>query len=55
MRRYWVKFDLRIDDAPLGVAIGCGVTADDIKEAMLLLKQKVFNDKELPTVLNLIV
>ncbi len=34
--------------------IGCGVTAENITEAKLLLKEKVFNDKDLPTIINII-
>lgn len=55
MRRYWFEFDLTIDDdAPSGVIIGCGVTAENTTEAKLLLKDKVFKDSDFPTIVNLI-
>lgn len=55
MRRFWIKFDLSIDeDTPPGLLMGCGVTAEDISEAKFLIKKKVFNNKELPSIVDII-
>lgn len=51
LTRYWFEFDLTLEDPhPIGVLIGCGVTAHNYEDALVLLKQRVFTHDPLPTI-----
>jgi len=51
LRRFWLEFDVSInDDHPIGVLVGCGVTAYDYEDAVRLIRERVFNGGELPTI-----
>jgi hypothetical protein len=39
LRRYWIEFDRA--DAPIGMTLGCGVTAFDLADAMQLVADAV--------------
>src|SRR5690606_1150498 len=44
LKRFWIEFD---DTAslPIGVGYGCGVTAFDLDEALVMLREQVFIDE----------
>ena len=43
LHRYWFKFDLTMQDPhPLGILLGCGVTAWEVEDARRLLSERVF-------------
>jgi hypothetical protein len=51
MRRYWFRFALTIHDPhPIGVLLGCGVTARDRKDSEQLLAERVFGATTLPSI-----
>ncbi len=51
LTRYWFEFDLTLDEPhPIGVLIGCGVTAHNYEDAIMLLRQRVFTHDPLPTI-----
>jgi hypothetical protein len=42
--RYWFSFDLKlVDEPPPGLLIGCGVTAYSYEDALMILRERVFN------------
>ena len=46
--RYWFEFDSnQSNNLPLGLSIGCGITAFDYEDAFSILKQKVFKGQEI--------
>jgi hypothetical protein len=48
LKRYWFKFvNLPKFDA---MTLGCGVTAYDYDDAISLMRQTVFAEKEMPTI-----
>jgi hypothetical protein len=50
LTRYWFKFEKQ---APASaVNLGCGVTAYGDEDALTLLKERVFKQPTLPTILN---
>ena len=51
MHRYWFEFE-DSTDAPLGVRLGCGVTAYDYQDAINILAEEIFLNRELPRVLS---
>ena len=51
LRRYWIEFDpTDRDRLPIGVAIGCGVTAFAFEDAIGLIKERVFGHEDLPKI-----
>ena len=49
LKRYWFEFDCtEIKELPPGITFGCGITAYDDQDAISILQQKVFKDKEIP-------
>ena len=56
MVRYWFEFDFEDykDNIPAGVYYGCGITTSNYNQAILLLKNKVFINKEFPKILRFI-
>jgi len=56
MTRYWFEFDFKDypDNIPPGAYYGCGITAYNCDQAMLLLKNKVFKNKDLPKIFKLL-
>jgi len=56
MTRYWFKFDAKHDDKniPFGLNMGCGITAYDYEDALLILQHKVFKSKEIPSSIQVI-
>lgn len=49
LRRYWFNFEKLAKPSPLN--LGCGVTAFDYDDAISLLGQLVFAEKELPRII----
>lgn len=55
MTRYWFKFRLDIEDnPPLGILMGCGVTATSKENAIDIIKRKVFKNRELPEIIEFV-
>lgn len=53
LKKFWFKFDISaFDNYPLGVSLGCGVTAFDYEDALMLLRGKVFKRGSLPPIQN---
>jgi len=51
MIRYWFEFDFtNYSNIPYGVIMGCGVTGYEYEDAIKILKEKVFVNKELPQI-----
>jgi hypothetical protein len=48
LTRYWFEFDGAATDLPPGVALGCGVTAYDLDDAIALLREHVFDGEPPP-------
>jgi hypothetical protein len=49
LRRFWIKFDLRLEDAPpVGVLAGCGVTAFSREDAHEIIGKQIFAGNVLP-------
>ncbi len=55
-RRYWIVFDVEPDDwnLPVGLAHGCGVTAQDYDEALEIIREEIFPGKPLPDIIDVI-
>jgi hypothetical protein len=51
LTRFWFKFS-PLPPSPLN--LGCGVTAHDYDDAISLLKQSVFVENEIPTIVEVI-
>ncbi len=51
MVRFWFQFefDSKTSVSP-GLIIGCGITAFDYSDAIVILEQKVFNNRKLPPI-----
>lgn len=54
LTRYWFEFEGDLRDLPLGLGLGCGITAYNNDDAIWILKQKVFKDKPVPTIKKLV-
>lgn len=54
LRRYWLTFDGAADSLPIGIALGCGITATDAAAARQLVEERVFHGQELPLILEFI-
>jgi hypothetical protein len=52
LRRYWIRFEAFATPTPLN--LGCGVTAFDKDDAIGLLHSRVFTEKEVPKVIEII-
>ena len=53
LRRYWFEFSQDRDKAlPAGIGIGCGVTAYDYDDAVRLVRDAVFDGRDLPAIAN---
>ena len=51
LHRYWVKFGFSMADPhPPGTLLGCGVTAHDQEDALMILRDRVFRGGTLPEV-----
>jgi hypothetical protein len=51
LTRYWFEFHLSVEDEhPEGALLGCGVTARDYDDALSLLRERVWQGRELPAV-----
>ena len=51
LQRFWFEFDISIDDPhPIGVLLGCGVTAYDYVDAVQLVANLVFKASALPPI-----
>jgi hypothetical protein len=48
LTRYWFKFEQLPKSSILN--LGCGVTAYDYEDALLLLKERVFGGNEIPKI-----
>lgn len=48
MHRYWFRFALPPEQLPIGAAIGCGVTAPTLDDALRLLRERIFAGVEMP-------
>lgn len=48
MIRYWFEFDLsNYENPPLEIVRGCGVTAWSLEDALNIIKEKIFIDREI--------
>lgn len=55
IKRFWFKFsELQKQSLPLGIHHGCGLSAYNYDDAIVLLKEKVFESSELPPIENMI-
>ena len=56
MIRYWFEFDFNDyqDNIPFGVGYGCGITAYNYNQAISFLRNKIFENKNLPKISKLI-
>ena len=55
LRRYWFEFDRPKPEGPgVNWEQGCGVTAYDYEDALTLMKESVFSDRNLPPIRNVI-
>ncbi|QKJ31879.1 hypothetical protein HQ865_19625 [Mucilaginibacter mali] len=46
LTRYWFEFEYKTySELPIGLAMGCGLTAYNFDDAIHLLQQKVFSGK----------
>lgn len=55
LRRFWFEFEFKEDEiAPGGLGYGCGVTAFDLSDAMSLLQARVFRERPIPQVRDLV-
>jgi len=53
LRRYWIEFSPVSDKAlPVGIGLGCGVTAYDYDDAVRLVRDVVFEGGALPAIAN---
>jgi hypothetical protein len=55
LRRYWVEFDNRSCEtdillARLGLKLGCGVTAFDIDDALMIVAEVIFGELQIPSI-----
>ena len=51
LRRFWFEFDLTVEDEhPAGILLGCGVTARSYEDAVVLLRERVWEGRELPSI-----
>ncbi|HTE29567.1 MAG TPA: hypothetical protein VK666_04285 [Chryseolinea sp.] len=49
LTRYWFTFYSNdINDLPMGIRLGCGLTAYDHNDAITILRQKVFKGEQIP-------
>jgi len=50
--RYWFRFDVKFGDSydSLGLLLGCGVTAFGYEDAIELMKENIFKEKEMPPI-----
>ena len=51
LRKYWFKFHLSMNEPhPIGTLMGCGVTASSKEEALVLLRERVFQSQAMPPI-----
>ena len=51
MRTYWITFKRpRGDPDPLGMSLGCGVTAWSYEDALQIVQEQVFDSAPLPEI-----
>lgn len=50
LRRYWIEFYPSTEQPPLGLRLGCGVTAYDESDALGLIQTRVFGGAPLPDI-----
>lgn len=51
LKRYWIEFRFPSNILPpIGTSIGCGITAHSSEDALIILKEKVFEDGLLPEI-----
>jgi len=55
MTRFWFEFNLEnYDKPPMGIIVGCGITASTEDEVIDLMKRHVFKDKKIPPFMKVI-
>ncbi|MEO3404270.1 hypothetical protein AAFN85_10225 [Mucilaginibacter sp. CAU 1740] len=54
--RYWFEFDLSVasKDIPPGISMGCGITAFNYDDALLILSITIFKGKQMPPIKRII-
>jgi hypothetical protein len=49
--RYWFEFNFSASSTmPMGIRLGCGITAYGVDDAMIILKDRVFEEDNLPVI-----
>jgi hypothetical protein len=55
LNRYWLEFEASDDKTlPPGVAMGCGISAVDKEDALLIARTRVFKDAAIPPLRRLV-
>lgn len=56
LKRYWIEPDFSTyeEKIPMGCRMGIGVTAYTYEDALEIIKEKIFNNSSLPSILNVI-
>jgi len=51
LKRFWFEFEFEnVNDLPSGIGFGCGVTAYDHDDALIVLNKEVFKNKPMPRI-----
>jgi hypothetical protein len=55
LKKYWFEFEIdKAVNYPMGIGIGCGVTAIDYKDAIKIMEEKIFKKIKSPRILKTI-
>jgi len=54
LQRFWFEFHSDNKSIPLGLGLGCGITAWNYDDALNILKTKIFTDGSLPEIKSVI-
>jgi hypothetical protein len=49
LHRYWIRFEIP-GERPCILRLGCGVTAFDITAALAIVREKLFDNQDLPPI-----
>jgi hypothetical protein len=57
MKRYWFEFEIeknKVFEYPVGINLGCGITAINYEDAIDILKTSFFSEIEMPKIIKVI-